>query len=248
MSSQEKLAKPKGYPEQRTIQYGRRRIAYQLRYSSRKTLAIDVHPDLTVVVTAPKGTDDATVEQRVRKRASWIVKQQRLFETFLPSIPPRKYVSGESHRYLGRQYRLRVRQGDEESVKMSRGQINVTLTDDNKNRVRHLVQGWFRERAEIVFSQLFEEWAAKANRFGIKASGFQIRKMKTRWGSCTKNANTLLNSELIAAPKMCIEYVIVHELCHLKEHNHGKDFFNLLRKLMPDWERRRERLNRCVVA
>jgi len=238
-----------GFMRELSIQYGRKRIEFQLMYSARKTLAIDVHPDLSVVVTAPNDTADSAVEEKVHKRAAWIVQQRRLFESYLPSIPPRQYVSGESHRYLGRQYRLRVRQGDDDNVKMSRGQINVTLANSrNRDRVRSLVQRWFREHAGIVFSQLFDEWSEKARRFGIEADSFQIRKMKTRWGSCTQGGTLLLNSELIAAPKMCIEYVIVHELCHLKEHNHGNEFFNLLKKLMPDWERRRERLNKCVVA
>jgi predicted metal-dependent hydrolase len=233
----------------RRVQYGRKRIEYRLEYSARKTLAIDVHPDLSVVVTAPNDSDDAAVEQRVKKRAAWIVQQRRFFETYLPPIPPRKYVSGESHRYLGRQYRLRVRQGDDDSVKMARGQVNVTLASGSKkDRVRSLVQRWFRRRAAVVFTQLFDEWAEKAKRYGIEADSFQIRKMKSRWGSCTKGGTILLNSELIAAPKMCIEYVIVHELCHLREHSHGSDFYSLLKKLMPDWERRRERLNKCVVA
>lgn len=243
------MTKRNGHSRIRKARYGRKRIEYRLDYSARKTLAIDVHPDLSVVVTAPNDSDDVAVEQRVEKRAAWIVQQQRFFKTYLPPLPPRQYVSGESHRYLGRQYRLRVRQGDDDSVKMARGQVNVTLASGSKkDRVRPLVQRWFRGRALVVFTQLFDVWAEKARRCGIEADAFQIRKMKTRWGSCTKDGTILLNSELIAAPKMCIEYVIVHELCHLREHSHGSDFYNLLKKLMPDWERRRERLNKCIVA
>jgi len=231
------------------VQYGRKKIGFELQFSARQTLAIDVHPDLSVVVTAPTDSDYEVIEQKVKKRAPWIVQQQRFFETYLPPIPTRKFVSGESHRYLGRQYRLRVRQGVEESVKMARGQLNVTLPKAaTKARVKPLVQRWFRNRAAVIFTELFEEQADKAMRYGIDASGFQIRKMKTRWGSCTKEGNILLNSELIVAPKTCIEYVIVHELCHLKEHNHGRGFYRLLSKLLPDWERRRERLNSCVVS
>jgi len=238
-----------GHPRQLAIQYGRKRIEFQLLYSARKTLAIDVHPDLSVVVTAPKDTDDSTVEEKIRKRASWIVQQQRFFENYLPPIPPRRYVSGESHRYLGRQYRLRAHEADQEAVKMARGQINVFLTDaSKKHRIKTLVTGWFRQRAEVVFQESFDSVAVKADRFGIVADTFEIRRMKNRWGSCSKEQRILLNPDLIIAPKMCIEYVIVHELCHLREHSHSSDFYSLLKKLMPDWERRRERLNKCVVA
>ena len=248
MTTQNGSTKPNGRPRQRAIRYGLKRIEFQLLYSARKTLAIDVHPDLSVVVTAPKDTDDSAVEKKVHKRAPWIVQQQRFFENYLPPTPARRYVSGESHRYLGRQYRLRVHEGDQEAVKMARGQINVFLVDaSKKHRIKTLVTGWFRQRAEVVFQELFDSVAVKADRFGVVADTFEIRRMKNRWGSCTKEKRILLNPDLIIAPKMCIEYVIVHELCHLKEHNHGSDFYRLLQAIMPDWDYRRERLNSCVV-
>lgn len=237
-----------GHPRQLAIQYGRKRIEFELCYSARKTMAIDVHPDLTVVVTAPQDAVDDAIEKKMHKRAAWIVQQQRFFENYLPPIPPRRYVSGESHRYLGRQYRLKVHEGDEDIVKMARGQINVYLSNtDEKKRIKPLVVGWFRQRAEIVFRELFDEMVAKAERHGITAGEFQLRRMKNRWGSCTQEGHILLNPDLIIAPKLCIEYVIVHELCHLKEHNHGPRFYRLLKILMPDWEARRERLNECVM-
>jgi len=230
-----------------SVQFGRKQIEYQLRYASRKTLAIDVHPDLSVVVTAPIGSTDESVVKKIEKRAAWIIKQQRFFENYLPTLPPRRYVSGESHRYLGRQYRLRVHKADADSVKMSRGQINVGLIDmTKKDRVKQLVTKWFRVRAEAVFGERFTTWAQKAERHGIQADTFQILKMKNRWGSCTSEGHILLNPDLIIAPLRCIEYVIAHELCHLKEHNHGSRFYRLLHTLMPDWEGRREQLNRCA--
>lgn len=132
---------------------------------------------------------------------------------------------------------------------MARGQINVYLTDSTKkNRIKTLVVGWFRQHAEIVFRELFDAMAAKAERHGISVDSFDIRRMKNRWGSCTKEGRILLNPDLIFAPKACIEYVIVHELCHLKEHNHSSAFYRLLQAMMPDWERRRESLNSCVLA
>lgn len=226
------------------IQYGRRRIEFELRYSNRKTLAIDVHPNLSVVATAPRDAEDDAIEQKMCKRAAWIVQQQRFFENYLPKLPPRKYVSGESHRYLGRQYRLRTHQSNQEAVKLARGQLNVYLLDlAQKERIRPLVVGWFRQRAEVVFRELFDEMVVKAERFGITADSFEIRRMKNRWGSCTHEGRIFLSPDLIVAPKQCIEYVIVHEICHLREHNHGPGFYRLLKSLMPDWEERWERLN-----
>ena len=222
-------------PRGLSLQYGRTRIDYRLGYSSRKTLAIDVHPDLSVVVTAPAGSTDEAVEQRVRKRAAWIVQQRRFFETYLPKQPPRRYVGGESHRYLGRQYRLRVHQADADAVKMARGQINVGLVDTTrKERVRTLVTAWFRRRAEAVFGEVFEGCTALAQRHDIAADGFDLRKMTNRWGSCTAEGRILLNPDLIVAPLPCIEYVVVHELAHVKHHNHGPSFYRLLTAMMPN--------------
>ena len=240
--------KQNGKPRRLAIQYGRKRIDFQLAYSPRKTLAIDVHPDLSVVVTAPDDADDAAVEQKILKRAAWIIQQQRFFENYLPPVPPRRYVSGESHRYLGRQYRLRVHEGGADAVKMARGQINVYLAAPaNTGRVKTLLAIWFRQRAEGVFQKLFDEMAVKAEHHGISPHGFEIRRMRNRWGSCTKEGRILLNPHLIIAPKSCIEYVIVHELCHQRQHNHGPAFYRLLQALMPDWEQRRERLNGCLI-
>ncbi|WP_164103722.1 M48 family metallopeptidase [Candidatus Laterigemmans baculatus] len=241
-------SKRDGSARRLSVQYGRKRVECQLLYSRRKTLAIDVNPDLSVVVTAPVDADDAAIAQKLHKRAPWIVQQQRFFQNYLPAIPPRRYVSGESHRYLGRQYRLRVHQGSEDAVKMARGQINVVLADTSQQRrIKTLVVGWLRRRAEVVFREIFEGVAPKAEHHGICAGSFDIRRMKNRWGSCTREGRVLLNPDLIVAPKTCIEYVIVHELCHLKEHNHGPAFYRLLQVMMPDWEGRRERLNQCIL-
>ena len=131
---------------------------------------------------------------------------------------------------------------------MSRGQINIYVTDPSQSgRIKMLVVNWFRQRAEIVFRELFDAMRLHAERHNIVVECFELRRMKNRWGSCTHDGRILLNPELIIAPKSCIEYVIVHELCHLKEHNHSQAFYSLLQTLMPDWQQRRERLNECVL-
>src|SRR5687768_12497831 len=91
-----------------SVDYGRETIHFTLKFSRRKTLAIDVNPDLSVLVTAPKAKDLDLIKSKVHKRASWILKQQDYFRAFLPPMPPRQYISGETHYYLGRQYRLKI--------------------------------------------------------------------------------------------------------------------------------------------
>ena len=228
----------------RRVQYGRKVIPYQLRFSTRKTLGIEVWPDQTVIAIAPNGADEDAVDAKILKRASWILKQQQDFEAFLPILPAHKYTSGESFCYLGRQYKLRIFKAKREQVRMQRGQIQVSLPDRaDTTTVKTMLDAWFRHRAELVIAELWPKCVAKVERHGIEAKTYQLRKMKTRWGSCGKKGIILLNPELISAPKQCIEYLIIHELCHLKHYNHGAEFFELLSVLVPDWEALRNKLN-----
>jgi predicted metal-dependent hydrolase len=232
----------------RYVSFGRKRIAYRLKRSDRKTLGIQVHPDLSVVAIAPHASDIALIDEKIRRRGSWILKQQKAFEAFLPILPPHKYISGESFRYLGRQYKLRLFTAKTERVRMQRGQIQVSLPDrEDTGRVRTLIQSWFRQRAETVFAELWPKCVQRVEAHGIKPKGYRLRIMKTRWGSCSKSGNILLNPELISASKPCIEYLIIHELCHLRHYHHGAEFFELLACLIPDWEERRRRLNSCGI-
>ncbi|SRR5690606_38664334 len=229
-----------------SVRYGNTTIEYELIYSNRKTLAIHVHPDLRVTVVAPEGSDLSRVQEKVHKRAPWILRQKREFSRYLPHLPPREYVSGETHRYLGRQYRLKVvpSQTSYEGVKMQRGRIFVTLPDPtDTGQVKQLLDAWYRKHAERVFRERLDELFPRFARFGLERPQLSLRVMQTRWGSCTANGRILLNPKLIQVPKPCIDYVIVHELCHLKEHHHGPEFYALLSRVMPDWEARKRRLD-----
>lgn len=233
-------------PSHHILQYGTRSIAYTLTYTDRKTLAIHVHPDTSVTVEAPLGADFVQIEQKMHKRAAWIIKQQRDFERYSFELPPREYVSGESHRYLGRQYRLKILQSatSKEIVKMERGRLLIYTTDPGDlERKKTLLEGWYRRQAQRVFAERLDMWLPRFERYDIERPQIAIRRMKSRWGSCTAAGKITLNLKLIQAPKHCIDYVVVHELCHLVEHSHSPAFYQLLARIMPDWESRREQLN-----
>lgn len=230
-----------------TVCYGDSVICFSLYYAQRKTLAIHVYPNGAVVVDAPIGTHYEKIVEKIRKRASWIRKQQAMFARLPLNIKDRRYISGESFRYLGRQYRLKVEVGLINKVMLQRGRIYVYVTYNTPERVKSLLEQWFKERAAAVFSERFEvckSYVIKASI--IPSQPLRIRTMKTRWGSCTKDGGISLNPELIAASKECIDYVITHELCHLKEHHHGKAFYDLLTYVMPDWKARCDKLNGTV--
>ena len=229
------------------VYWGRTRILYEYRFAERKTLAITVHPDLRVTVVATLDADLEAIRNKVRKRGSWIRKQWREFQLYLPQQPPRRYVNGESHRYLGRQYRLRAEVGEKNSVKCQRGYFIVILKQEpTPELVERYLDSWYRKRAKVIFEERLDVCCKRAAREGIIRPPFRICHMEKRWGSCTDRGGITLNTELIEAPKECIDYVIMHELCHLKEAHHGPRFWGLLERVMPDYEERRLRLN--IVA
>lgn len=227
------------------VQYGDTTIEFDLSFASRKTLAISVHPDLSVSVTAPYNTDVEAIAARVHKRARWILRQQREFALYLPHIPPRRYVSGETHRYLGKQYRLKVIQdSDAEWVKLERGYLLVRMTDKNDTaRIKALVDGWYLRQARRVFHERIRLILPRFERYELPEFQLRIKELQARWGSCTEAGIVTLNLKLMQVAKPYIDYVIVHELCHLIEHNHSKRFYGLLDRILPDWRERRQQLN-----
>lgn len=230
----------KGY----CLHYGRDKIPFDLSIRDRKRLSISVHPDMNVTVVAPEDRSLEQIFARVRARAPWIQRQRRFFYQFQPSAPSKQFVSGETHYYLGRQYRLKIRIAEDEKVKLIGKFLFIELEDPkNREKVKRLVGDWYRDHARDLFEIKLGALLKSSHPLKVGKPKIQLRTMKTRWGSCTKNGTILLNPDLVKAPVHCVEYVILHELCHLKVHNHGKQFYRLLSRHMPDWEKRKERLD-----
>ncbi|MCB2196988.1 MAG: M48 family metallopeptidase [Bacteroidetes bacterium] len=222
------------------IQFGSKQIEYQLKYSERKTLGITVNPDLSVLIKAPLNTPIQKIEEKLLNKASWIIKQQSFFLSFFPKSLPKKYVSGETHLYLGRQYRLKIEKSKETSVKL-KGKYLIVKTPD-KGKTEKLVKGWYLKNAKTKFHEYTEPLIEQFRKYNVEPESLVIRDMPTRWGSCTPKGKIILNPELIKAPRGCIEYVIIHELCHLVHHDHTKRFIDLQTKEMPNWERWKTKL------
>lgn len=208
-------------------------------------LTISVHPDLSVSVRAPQRTRPAAVDARVLARASWIVRQQRRFQRFHPLPVPRQFVSGETHLYLGRQYRLRVRTGSE-FVRLSGPFLWVYTRHSSPRAVEQLLRLWYRDRARIVLRRRVDTLLRAVPWLGEREPRFRLAELKRRWGSCGRSGLITLNVELVKAPTSCIDYVLAHELCHVIERRHSRRFFSLMRRAVPDWERARDRLNVAV--
>jgi predicted metal-dependent hydrolase len=230
------------------ISFGKESIPFTIGFSARRGLKISVRPDRHVVVSAPAGKSVEEVIERVRRRASWIVRQREYFERFSPIQPPRQYVAGETHRYLGRQLRLKLVPGGEESVKLLGRFLVVRIAKpSDKARVRLLVEEWFKEHGRRVITGRYEKCFKQMQKTGISRPAVRFQRMEKRWGSCSRKGTIVLNTELSKASVPCIDYVLFHELSHLKFPHHGMEFYSLLARFVPDWRKWKERLEMVTL-
>lgn len=222
--------------------YGSYIYEYELFKEERKTLSLTVMPDLRICVKSPLAANEERIELFLKRKWFWLQKQLNFFKKYQRKIYEREYVSGESFLYLGRQYKIIVKQSDEERVSLSKGQLlvfSMTEVYDGRNN-KKLLDKWYLEKTEKVFAERFE---LMKERFDYeKMPQLSTRKMQRRWGSFLNNEKVFLNPKLIHASKDCIDYVIAHELCHMKYKKHDADFFKLLSKKYPNWERVKEKL------
>lgn len=207
-----------------------------------KHINIKVKPNCDVVLTAPIDTKETDIAYVLKKRAEWIDKKVAFYKEYQHQAP-KEYVSGENFCYLGRNYRLKVIGSRSEGVKLQRGYLQVFVKNTaNLERKKRLVKAWYLAKAEVHFQKAIEKYQALVKR---EIENIRIREMKTRWGSCNPAKGYInLNSELIKKPTECIEYVIFHELVHLVYADHSIRFYNYLNLYMPDWKKRKKRLEK----
>ena len=206
-----------------------------------KNITLKVRPNGEAILTTPKAASDEHIKFIIEKRAKWIAQKRAFFASF--KTPQKEYVSGDDFKYLGRSYRLKVVQSKEERVKLQRGYLELFVKDKSDiKRKRNLVYEWYNEKATLYFFNILQEFN-KIVKQDIK--NVKIRQMKTRWGSCNPYKSYInLNIELIKKPRACIEYVVFHELVHLLYPDHSKKFYDYLTLYMPDWQKRKEILER----
>ena len=186
------------------IQYGATIIDYDIEFAQRKTLTICVNPDGTVYLKAPANATLEQIRQKVHKRANWILKQKRFFNSFGTPTTERQYISGESHLYLGRQYMLRVKESKVNAVHYQNNIIEIECRQ--RGKAGNLLQAWYRQRAQIKFQEYARPIIEKFVVYGVMPQSLSIKKMEKRWGYCTADGHITLNPRLICAPRCCIEY------------------------------------------
>lgn len=223
------------------IDFGSKKIAFQLQYKKRKTLGIKVHPDTSVHVSAPADTPFDKIVAIVRKKTMWILDQQSYFLAFDPVELNYLVKSGYSVLYLGRQYKLVIDKAEKDDVSYKGNLFHIAVRD--KKNAKALFEKWLKERAKLKIMEIAEPLISKFEKKHNIQTEVWFQEMPTRWGSCSVKNRMTFNPKLIHVPKRCIEYVVTHELCHLLHKHHDKDFFTLLTSIMPDWEKRKQKLD-----
>ncbi|MBA2853895.1 hypothetical protein HNP89_001871 [Methanococcus maripaludis] len=207
-----------------------------------KNMYLVVNPDCSVVVKAPVHVSDEYINSFITKKESWIKKHLEKFESLNSKSVEKKYIDGELFKYLGNEYTLKIYPSKKEYLEISDNFFNLyVLEPDDFEKKKKIIEKFYRKSAEI---ELFEIFKDNYKIVTEKIPDFAVRKMKKRWGSCSFHKNKIiLNERLIEKSKDCIEYVVFHELAHLRYPNHSKDFYNYLTELMPEWKNKKLKLN-----
>ena len=221
-----------------------------------RKVVIKVHPDQRVVASVPHDASEDAIVDAMHKRARWIWQSINDFAKQKDTLLHKRYVSGETQFYLGKRYVLKVIVDAEQvpSVKLSRGKLNVTIKHDiSKNnapdnqesrlvKIKPLIDKWYQHKAKAIFHERLAELLPKTT-WVTGIPSFRVMAMKKQWGSCSTKGNLMLNPHLVKAPKECIDYVILHELCHIAEYNHSERFWRLLTQVMPNWKEVKAKLD-----
>ena len=228
------------------LPYGDRRIGCEVRRSKqrvKRSIAIHVEPDGRVVVDAPLQAAAPDIRLAVTRRLAWIHRRIVEIENRQRVLTPREYVSGETVIYLGRRYRLKVvnSQGANQ-VRLRGGYLAVAVSDRSPETVRQELEEWFQARAKEFLPRRLAMMSARLN-WVKQIPPLSIRRMSRQWGSCSPQGRIALNVDLVRVPRECIDYVLLHELTHLREHNHGPAFYRVLDRHLPDWKRTKARLD-----
>jgi len=208
-----------------------------IRRPKRRTASISVKRDNAVVIRVPSNLPRECIEQLVRSKARWIHSRLRFNEELRARYRPKEYVSGEAFSYLGRNYRLQVVEGEAGPACLDRGRLRVcvplNLTGEGKGQqIIRQITAWYQEHA---LKYLQEKTARYAGRMSVTPACVGIKGYRSRWGSCHRDGRVYFNWRIIMAPHSVVDYVVVHELCHLIQHNHSSAYWRLVESILPDY-------------
>jgi predicted metal-dependent hydrolase len=216
-----------------------------LRTGRKKSASIQLDGDL-VKVSVPQTLSDKRVRELITQRTPWIKTKLRELSD-RPEFKPKEYVSGETFPYLGKNYRLKVLQGDDCLVRLKNGRFIATISnsDEPQSLVQELLSEWYRNHAEM---RLREKTERLAKIVDVAPRSVAIKTYKSRWGSCSARGDITYNWKIILAPHRIVDYVVVHELCHLLEHNHSARYWKHVERYVPNWRDCKDWLHKNAVS
>ena len=216
---------------------------YTIIRSRRRSLELRLYPDRRIEVRAPLRAREHDISSFIASKSGWL--QRRL--SALPEAgrkPALNFCHGEEHLFLGERYPLSLSIARRSMTALTDGRIEMLLpAPEDERRVALQLSRWYRAQAETVFNRIIDQHFPFFAERGHNRPSLRIRSMKSRWGSLSSRGYINLNAELIKTPLRSIEYVVIHELCHLEHMNHGPGFRRLLSQRLPDWEQRKRELN-----
>lgn len=230
-----------------SFQYGTRTIEFSVKYSKRKTMEVAVEPPDIITVTAPVGINDDVIVEKVKKRANWIVQKLFSFKNMEYRPIKREFVNGESFMYLGRNYSLQILLDasiKKPEVKLYHGKFYVTSLTKNEDLIKKAMEDWYREKTREKVDERIKYYQPLFNKF---PTSVKVKEQQKRWASCTGKNDLLFNWRCVMAPAYVLDYIVVHEMCHMYHKNHSKEFWEILSSKMPDYERRKEWLKNYGV-
>lgn len=222
-----------------SIKYCNTLIEYEVTYSRRKTMAITIDPSGEVRVAVPKGTATKIIQDWVGSKAPWITGKLNQIELAKASRINREFAAGEIFWYLGREYPLYIEINPKRvrpTVDLYGDRLNIEIPDAVPSVVKKALQSWYRSMAEWYFGQRVEQFG---ERIRVSPNRITIREQKTRWGSCSSKGNLNFNWRAMMAPAVIVDYLVVHELCHLIHPNHSRHFWDTVGAVMPDYQAHR---------
>lgn len=208
-----------------------------IRAKRKKTATIEILPGEIVRVTAPKELTENQMSALLKTRSSWITEKLRLIRD-IPIPRKREFVNGESFPLFGKDYRLKISEDYLGEVLLKNGRIYVPApkglnTYKTALLIRQRLVGWYKCQAEVKIKERAKIFAKK---LVVEPNSISIKEYKARWGTCTPKGDLIFNWRLVMAPISVLDYVVVHELCHLDEPNHGKDFWKLVASVKPNYK------------
>lgn len=211
-------------------------ISLTIEYKKRKTLSIEVHPTGEVKVKAPIGVSEERVKEFIKRKGAWIIGKVEKFQEINKNRKVITYESGDKILYLGREYNLRIvnnKQYKKSSVEVLGDKIIVLCVSKEMEGVKLALEKWYRKKA---LENILHSIDGYVRCFNTKPKSIKIRAAKTRWGSCSYKDDLMFNWKLIMAPQQVIDYVVVHEMCHMNHKNHSKDFWENVEKIIPKYK------------